>query len=92
MKTRLRLQRWQNFNIHISVGFTCGWPGRWVPSLPSGQHSFRKPSFPVRRRQFLASDSCLEPPENPQGPFIGKGWVVNFPSVLLGLSLYSWLL
>ena len=66
--------------------------GPLPPSLPSGYPSFRKPSFSVKGRQFLASDSWLEPPENPQGSFIGKGWVVNFPSGLLGLSLYSWLL
>lgn len=59
------------------------------PSLPSEYPSFRKLSFLGGGRQFLASDSWLESPEDSPSSFIGKGWVVNFPSGLLGLSLYS---
>lgn len=56
----------------------------WVSSL-------RKLSFLGGGRQFLAMTHGWKLPENSPSPFIGKGWVVNFPSGLLGLSLYSWL-
>ena len=65
--------------------------GSLPPSLSTEYPSLRKLSFLRGGRQFLASDSWLEAPENSPSPFIGKGWVVNFPSGLLGLSLYSWL-
>lgn len=64
--------------------------GFFPPSLPSEHPSITKLSF-LGRKAFLTSDSWLEAPENSLSPFIGKGWVVSFPSGLLGLSLYSWL-
>lgn len=60
--------------------------GSLPSSLPSGNPFLRKPSFLGEDSQFLATDSWLEAPENPQSAFIGRN---TYGAVFPGGSPYE---